>query len=78
LALLYELEGKLSEAIAHRKREIQLMERLHGEAQSPEYADSTRAYMLRDRDADVLMERRALLEALKERKGTIADELMDP
>src|SRR5947207_4721399 len=43
LALLYELKGRLGEAIAHRKREIQLMERLHGEAESPEYADSTRA-----------------------------------
>jgi hypothetical protein len=36
LALLCELEGKIGEAIAHRKREIRLMERLHREAESPE------------------------------------------
>src|SRR5262245_43086771 len=71
LALLYELKGKLSEAIAHRKREIQLMERLHGEAKSPEYADSTRAYMLRDRDTDALMRRRTHLEGLKKAKGQL-------
>jgi hypothetical protein len=65
LALLCELQGKLDVSIAHRKREIQLMERLHREARSPKYADSTRAYMLRDRDAAVLQERRALLQALQ-------------
>jgi hypothetical protein len=40
------------------------MERLHREAESPEYASSTRAYMLRDRDALALHERHAILEAL--------------
>jgi hypothetical protein len=65
LALLYELKGKIGESIAHRKREIQLMERLHREAQSPKYAESTRAYMLRDRDVTVLQERRALLKTLE-------------
>lgn len=72
LALLCELKGKLGEAIAHRKREIQLMERLHGEAQSPQYTDRTRAYMLRDRDTDVLSERQAFLETLKKRKNAKA------
>ncbi len=71
LALASELKGKLGEAIAHRKREIQLMERLQGEAASPKYAPSTRAYMLRDRDSDALRERRAILESLAKAQGQI-------
>lgn len=69
LALLYELKGEIGESIAHRRHEIELMERLHREAQSREYADSTRAYMLRGRDSIVLQKRRAILEALKKVKG---------
>jgi hypothetical protein len=68
-ALLYELKGKAGEAIAHRRREIELMERLHREAQSPRYDDSTRAYMLRRRDATALRRRRAILEALTKAKA---------
>ena len=76
LALLCEIEGEINKAIAHRKREIQLMERLHREARSPEYAESTRAYMLRDRDAGTLEERRAILEALKNQKALDNDSLL--
>jgi hypothetical protein len=65
LALLYELQGKLSEAIAHREREIKLMERLHQEASAPRYDDPTRAYMLRDRGITSLQERRRILDALR-------------
>jgi hypothetical protein len=65
LALLHELKGDLRAAIAHREREIALMERLHQDAQSPRYAKSTKAYMLRDRDTADLRERRAILESLK-------------
>ena len=65
LALLYELQGELGSAIAHREREIRLTERLHKEAQSPQYAASTRSYMLRNREAVDLQERRAILESLK-------------
>jgi hypothetical protein len=65
LALLCELKGEIGESIAHRRQEIDLIERLHEEAQAPGYADSTRAYMLRDRDTKALQERRAILEALK-------------
>jgi hypothetical protein len=64
LALASELKGKLGEAIAHRKREIQLMERLHGDAASRKYSPTTRTYMLRDRDENALRERRTILEAL--------------
>ena len=64
LALLSELRGKMNEAITHRKREIQLMERLQREADSPGYAASTRSYMLRGRGKSVLEKRRALLGAL--------------
>jgi hypothetical protein len=68
-ALLFELKGKIGESIAHRKREIQLMERLHKEAKSPTVAERTRAYMLRDRDTAALQERRALLVALEKAKA---------
>src|SRR5438132_284910 len=56
LALLYELKGDIDESIAHRRQEIELMKRLHREAQSPKYGADTRAYMLRDRDARALQE----------------------
>jgi hypothetical protein len=63
-ALLGELKGDLGKAIAHRKREIRLMEKLHREAHTPGVDESTRSYMLRDRDAADLQERRLLLSSL--------------
>jgi hypothetical protein len=66
LALRSELRGELGKSIAHRRQEIELMERLHGEAQK--HTHSTRAYMLSDRDAPALQERRAILEALLKAK----------
>jgi hypothetical protein len=74
LALLHELKGDVDRSIAHRRREIQLMERLHQEAQLPHYTDSTREYMLRDRDTTVLAERRAILEALEDRRARQTDD----
>jgi hypothetical protein len=67
LALLHELKGEIGESIAHRKQEIELMERLHKESRSAKYADNTRAYLLRDRDVSDLKERRAILETLEKR-----------
>jgi hypothetical protein len=69
LSLLHELKGELGGAITHREREIQLMERLHREAHLPRYKDSTRAYMLRDRDKSVLQQRRKILEALEKERA---------
>ena len=68
-ALLHELQGRLDDAIAHREREIALMERLHKEAASPSYAESTRAYMLQGRDAAALRERQELLSGLKRQQA---------
>jgi plasmid stabilization system protein ParE len=68
-ALLSELRGHLRDAIAHREREIRLTELLHKDAQSVNYADSTRAYMLQDRGIADLAERRAILEALREQEA---------
>ena len=65
LALLNEFKGKIRQAIAHRRREIALMEQLAEEAQSAKYTDSTRAYMLRDRDGAALAERRRILQDLE-------------
>jgi hypothetical protein len=67
LALVSELKGRIRDAIAHREREIQLMEELHREADYPRYTDSTRTYMLRDRHSTALQDRREILDALKER-----------
>jgi hypothetical protein len=64
-ALLYELKGDFGKAIAHREREIHLMEQLHREASSPRYDDKTRAYMLRERESTDLAERRLIVESLK-------------
>jgi hypothetical protein len=75
LALLCELQGKIDEAIRHRSREVELMERLHREAASARYNDDTRRYMLRDRDRAVLKDRRAILERLG-RATRRADDLM--
>jgi hypothetical protein len=65
LALLHELQGNIGEAIVHRKREIQLMNRLHREALSVKYSANTKAYMLQDRDDSALNRRRAILEELQ-------------
>jgi hypothetical protein len=65
-ALAAELNGRISDSIRHRKREIELMERLHKDARSQRYSDETRSYMLRGRGADALRSRRAILESLKE------------
>ncbi len=65
-ALLYELKNELAEAIAHRKEEIKLMERLQREARSGKYSASAREYILKDRDGGELAERRRILAALEE------------
>jgi hypothetical protein len=64
LALYCELTGNLEEAISQRKREIELMQRLHGDVQSPKYSEKTKEYMMRDRDDFALKERFAILESL--------------
>ena len=69
LALLCELNDDLDKAIAHREREIRLIERLNLDAESPRYDERTRAYILRGLDAAVLQERRAILQALKKEKA---------
>jgi hypothetical protein len=66
LALLGELKRDLADAIFHRGREIKLMERFHREASSSKYSVSTRDYMLQDRDADALQQRKRILGALEE------------
>jgi hypothetical protein len=67
LGLLHELNSEVDAAIKHRRREIQLMEKLHREAKGGGYAESTRTYMLAGRQQCTLQERRAILESLRER-----------
>ena len=68
-ALLCELKGELDGANAHREREIQLIKRLHREAESPRYAESTRAYMLQGHGTADLQDRRAILQSLRKAKA---------
>jgi len=67
LALLAEIKGDIDSAVQYREREIQLMEQLHRDAETGEYSDETRAYMLADRGGDALMERRTILQGLRHR-----------
>jgi hypothetical protein len=76
LALFHELQGHIGEAITHRQREIRLMEQLQREAQSPGYTDSTKAYILRDRDTAELEERQAILAALRKTKAQQSDDVV--
>lgn len=62
-ALLYELLGEPTNAIKHRRREIELMQQLHKEARTATRA--TAAYMLRDRNVSDLEDRVAILKALQ-------------
>ena len=64
-SLLYELEGDLTNAIAHRKREIELIEHLHREAELPRYDEETRAYMLQNYGVAELKWRRDHLVSLQ-------------
>ncbi len=64
LALLSELKGRFGDSVRYRAREIELMEALHRDARSPKYSETTRAYMLRDRDNAVLQERREIMAGL--------------
>ncbi len=72
LALLSELTGDLGQAIAHREREIRLIQRLHRDAESPRYDARTRAYILEGLGDTELQERRAILEGLKKAKVGLA------
>jgi hypothetical protein len=73
LALLAELRGEVAEAVAHRRREIELMKQLHREARSPGYDAATRAYLLHDRELADLQERRAILERLEKAQVGTSD-----
>ena len=64
LALLGELTGDLRGSIVHRKKEIELIERLHREARLPRYSEKTRVYMLQDLNEAALQERREILKSL--------------
>jgi hypothetical protein len=68
LALLNELKGNIAESIAYRRREIELMERLHREARSPKDSETTRAYMFNGRGGTALNQRKALLDWLRNRE----------
>jgi hypothetical protein len=64
-ALLHELKGDVNKAIRFRRREIELIERLHEIARSPHHDDDTRAYMLQGHGAADLQDRRKILAALE-------------
>lgn len=67
-ALLHELNGETRQAIAHRRKEIRLMTRLHHSVSSSiangDYDATTGRSILAGRDLDALAERRAIVRAL--------------
>jgi hypothetical protein len=65
LALVNELGGDLEKAIRHRRREIELIERLHVLAK--DVSRSTRAYMLQNYGVAELKTRHLILESLQQR-----------
>ena len=64
LALFHELKGDTHTAIKHRRREIQLIEKLHADANAHGYDADLRAWILAGRDVADLQERRHILSAL--------------
>jgi hypothetical protein len=70
LALLHELGGDTGEAIKHRKREIQLMERLHADVGAGDYDEKMKASILVGRDLPALEARREILRALKKEENS--------
>jgi hypothetical protein len=69
LAQLHELKGNKSAAIKHRRREIQLMQKLHDEVKNGTYDKKTKAWMLSNRDQKALQQRRAILAKLEREKS---------
>jgi hypothetical protein len=73
VALLCELKGETCCAVEHRKREIQLMERLHKSVQrsvdAGDYNEKTGASILAGRGAKDLSQRRDILRALEQTSG---------
>ncbi len=69
LALLYELKGQKHDAMRHRKREIELTERLHRSVRNSvkdgDYDETTAATILSGRDDTALAERQAILRLLQ-------------
>ncbi len=69
LSLQNELKGNIDGAIAYRKREIELIEKLHQDAHASKYSDKTRAYMIQGRDVSDLEKRREILDSLQKAKA---------
>lgn len=69
-ALLHELRGEMAAAIKHRKREIELTERLYASVRESvakgDYGEDTAAWVLNHRDQSALDERRAILRRLEQ------------
>ena len=69
-ALLAEMKNDLTNAIRHRKREIQLTERAQKSVQASldrgDYDERTAAWALQRRDSKALEDRRAIVRELKE------------
>ncbi len=80
LALLHELHGDLGKAIKHRKREVQLIERLHKSvAQSIENGDfdsTMGTSILKTRSTGALKVRRKILADLEEQRDATEVEVV--
>jgi len=72
-SLLHELQNEIALAIQHRKREIQLLERLHESVRhsidAGEYDATMGASIIAKWDSTALKKRRTILDALTRREG---------
>jgi hypothetical protein len=72
LGLFHELKGQTKQAIEHRRREIELTERLHdsvrASVEAGDYSARMAASILAGHNDAVLNERRAILRALQEQR----------
>jgi hypothetical protein len=63
-AIFEELSGNIASAMEWRRREIELMQRLHEDIRTHDYEDSTRRALLEERGEDDLIARYALVGRL--------------
>ena len=74
LALLHEMQGEITQAITHRRKEIRLIERLHKSVEQSitngDYDATMGKSILAGRTAGILMQRRTILAALQQKRDS--------
>jgi len=69
-AIYYELRQEPEQAIAYRRREVELMQKLHQHIRTHKYDAKTKQALLYGREVRDLEERKAIIVALQKLIGT--------